>query len=293
MRADAQTRINKAFAIPLAKQFLRLGLHLFFFAADERDHVPLNVHGSYARITCADRGLKRHDKNLLETESICERLENENESCGGAVWIGDNESGFVSAIFLLERNRIKVRDVHLGNQQRHIRIHPVISRIADDRIPGARKIFFSPARNRRIECGKNEVALQRRAQTPDHQVARNSGNRRVEMPAHCFSLGLPGRTFRGCDFGEFKPRMIREQAHDTLTDQASRAEHADAKLLLQSRRLPAHTTSSCCAGPMRVPRKWGLNVLRTQTVISASSASGSTWGCRTFAPLNASACASS
>jgi hypothetical protein len=45
--------------------------------------------------------------------------------------------------------------------------------------------------------------------------------------------------------------------------------------------------------PMRVPRTWGLKVLRTQTTISVSAARGRTLAWSTFAPLAARAWASS
>src|SRR5712671_184310 len=117
------------------------------------------------------------------------------------------------------------------------------------------------------------------------------------MPAHRFRIGLAGRALGGGYFGQFKPWVIGEQAYDALPDQARCAEHACAKLFIGLLRLRAHADSllagaqHCCAptGAIRVPRTCGLNVLRTQTVISVSWASGRTRGCRTFAPLKAKA----
>src|ERR1700730_11936196 len=120
------------------------------------------------------------------------------------------------------------------------------------------------------------------------------------MPANRFRIGFSGRALRGGNVGEFEPRVVCEQTYDALADEAGRTEHARAQLFVESRRLSAHARSllagaqrllaayaGCAptgAGPMRVPRAWGLNVLRTQTVISVSSASGSTCGWSTLAP---------
>src|SRR5258707_219510 len=99
--------------------------------------------------------------------------------------------------------------------------------------------------------------------------------------------------------------------YEALSDRAGGAENASAKLS------PKHGILKVCrgthaspleigllrppsaagegsfwiAGPMRVPRTRGLKVLRTQTTISVSAASGRTLACRTFAPAAARACA--
>ena len=70
MSAEAEAGIHEARAVPFAEQFLRLGFHLFFFAADERDDVALDVHGGNAGIACAGNGLERDDEDFLEAKGI-------------------------------------------------------------------------------------------------------------------------------------------------------------------------------------------------------------------------------
>ncbi len=130
--------------------------------------------------------------------------------------------------------------VHFRNQQRHVGIHAVISRVADHGIAGAREILFCAARDRRIERGKNKVALQRRREASYHQVAGSSGNRRVEMPANGLRIRFPGRALGGGYFGQLEPRMIRKQTHQSLADQTGRAEHAGTQLSVKARSWRAH-----------------------------------------------------
>src|SRR5262249_35034169 len=95
------------------------------------------------------------------------------------------------------------------------------------------------------------------------------------MPLDSFGVGLAGRAFRGGHLGECKPRVVVEQVYEALADHAGGAEDANTESA-SSQRNGGHTTPPSCAGPIRVPRARGLNVLRTQTTISASAASGRT-----------------
>src|SRR5216684_2032165 len=98
--------------------------------------------------------------------------------------------------------------VYFGNEQRNIGIHAVIGRIADDGISSAGEILFGGAGDGRIERGENKVAVERGIETLDDEATRGFGDRRVEMPANGFGVGLAGRTLGGGDFGEVEPGMI-------------------------------------------------------------------------------------
>src|SRR5580698_11310904 len=93
VRAQAEARINKTPTVPATEKLLRLGLELFFFAADERHEVGVNVHRSDAGVAGAGHGLQRNDENALESEDVGERLQDENEAGGRTVWIRHDEAG--------------------------------------------------------------------------------------------------------------------------------------------------------------------------------------------------------
>src|ERR1700687_1621539 len=116
------------------------------------------------------------------------------------------------------------------------------------------------------------------------------------MPAHGLRVGLTGGTFRDGDFGQFEPRMIGEHFYQTLADNSGGAEDAgfpffftfdvftihvftfDIFMLRDGHSEPLRLDDFWKAAPIRVPRKCGLKVLRTHTVISVSAASGKTRG---------------
>src|SRR6266571_5123362 len=232
--AEAEAGVHEARAIPLAEELLRFGFHFFFFAADEGNDVALDVHRGDAGITGAGDGLKSDDENLLEAERVGERFQYQNKAGRGTVRIGDDETGVVTAIFLLQRNGVEMRGVDFGNEQRNVRIHAVIPRVADDGIAGAGEIFFGGAGDRRIERGENEVAIEIGLEPLDDESAGGLGDRRFEMPLDGFGVGFAGRTLGGSDFGEGKPRMIGQQIHEALADDARGAQDASAPLLLSA-----------------------------------------------------------
>jgi len=126
MGTEAEAGVDEANAVPFAEEFLRLGFHFFFLAADERDDVGVNVHGGNAGIARAGDGLQGDDEDFLEAEGVGERFQDENEAGGGAVRIGDDEAGVVAAVFLLERDGVEMGGVDFGNEERDVGIHAVI-----------------------------------------------------------------------------------------------------------------------------------------------------------------------
>src|SRR5712691_4551601 len=213
-----------------------------------------------------------------------------------------------------------MRRIHFGNEQRNIGIHAVIARIADDGIAGTSEILFGGTGDGGIEGGENEVAVERGIETFHDEIASFCWDGHVEMPANGFGVGLAGRTLGGGNFGEVEPRMIAEHLNEPLADDAGGAEdscfpflvrafglhvlisvdlrwgtHAAPpsrdeieKLELESCEVVRESRSER-GEPMRVPRAWGLKVLRTQTIILVSAARGRTFSWRTFAPLAARA----
>src|SRR5205807_6331741 len=179
------------------------------------------------------------------------------------------------------------------------------------------KILFHRPGYGRIQRRKNKVAFERRLHAFHHQFSPHPGNRRLQVPANRFGKGSPRGPFRRRNFGQLEPRVFGKQVHQSLPDDAGCAQHSGPPFLLHLLHpllllawlhflippilnLRAHTAppegsalEHSLAGPIRVPRACGLNVLRTHTTISLSAASGSTLGCSTFAPPAASACASS
>ena len=71
--ADPCRERRDVVAVEMAQQFQRLGFHLFFFAADVRNHVAQDVHRGHAGIARARNRLHRGHKNLLDAEALFEK----------------------------------------------------------------------------------------------------------------------------------------------------------------------------------------------------------------------------
>ena len=71
-------RFDETVAIPFTEQLLRLRFHLFFFAADERNHVSLDVQCGDPGIACTRDGLQGDDEHFLQSEGIRQRLQHDN-----------------------------------------------------------------------------------------------------------------------------------------------------------------------------------------------------------------------
>jgi len=74
MGAEADAGFDKARAIPLAEELLRLGFHFFFLAADEGDDIGLDVQGRNTGIAGAGDGLQGDDEDFFEAEGVGERF---------------------------------------------------------------------------------------------------------------------------------------------------------------------------------------------------------------------------
>ena len=161
VRADAEASSDEAGTVPAAEKFLRFLFHLFFFAADKRDHVAENIKRRNSGIPRARDGLHSDDEHFFQAESLGERFQDQNQSGSGAIWIGNDESRAVAAIFLLYGNGIKMRGIHFRYQQRDVGRHAMILGIADHGIASACEVFLGRAGNGRIERGKNKIAIER------------------------------------------------------------------------------------------------------------------------------------
>ena len=70
MRAHLGVQVADVISGEIAQDLLRLLLHLFFFAADERNHVGVDVHRRHARIARAGDRLQRGRDHLRDAERL-------------------------------------------------------------------------------------------------------------------------------------------------------------------------------------------------------------------------------
>ena len=126
---------------------------------------------------------------------------------------------------------VEVRRVHLGDDERHVRLHAVVLRVRQHELARARR---TPARRRppptsrapRRRCRPRSlrgIARQRpscRATLRRHRVAAD--------PARRFGVRLARRALRRGDSASSNHGWFGEQPDERLPDRAGGAEHGDA-----------------------------------------------------------------
>ena len=118
--------------------------------------------------------------------------------------------------------------VHLGNQQRHVRVHPVVARVADDDVAGLRERALDLAGDRRIEAGEHQ--LRRACPAPRRSTcspATSSGSGVGSRHAAASRYALPADRSLAPSHVDLEPRMVREQRDELLADHPGRAENPD------------------------------------------------------------------
>ena len=117
--------------------------------------------------------------------------------------------------------------VDLGNEQRDLRVHPVVARVADDDVAGGGKGALDLGGHRRIEAREHELrraAGRRRVDTERGDIVREC---RGQAPGGRVAVRLAFRALAGAEPGDAKPRMARQQGDKLLTDHAGGTEDSD------------------------------------------------------------------
>ena len=81
-----------------------------------------------------------------------------------------------------------MRGVYFRNEQRNVRGHAMIFRIADHRVASASELFFRWAGDGRIERRENKIAIEFWFEALDEEIAGALGNGPVEVPVGGFRV---------------------------------------------------------------------------------------------------------
>ena len=156
-----------------------------------------------------------------------DRRERQRGDDGDAVAVGDDPAlPFAPALLRLED--AEVIRVHLGDDERHIGVHPVVLGVAEDEPAGAGEGGFDLGGDRRVQRREDKLGVDllwiagrdgHRGDTVRHRLGA--------QPPRGFGVRLTGRPLRRRDGDEVEPRMIRQQSNERLADGARRAEHRD------------------------------------------------------------------
>ena len=114
--------------------------------------------------------------------------------------------------------------VHFRDQERDVRVHPVVARVAHDDVarPGERRLDV--ARNRRIQSGEHELRRVRRSRLIHLHLRDIRGERHRKSPGTGVAIRLARGSFARAEPTHLEPGMVREQRNELLADHAGRAE---------------------------------------------------------------------
>jgi hypothetical protein len=85
-------------------------------------------------------------------------------------------------LLALLAEQLQVIGIHLGDEQRHKRIHAEVARVADHDVAGGGKGALDVARHRRVETREHDLRSTARHASVDNALGGVAGNRRREPP---------------------------------------------------------------------------------------------------------------
>src|SRR5439155_11815985 len=122
--------------------------------------------------------------------------------------------------------QLEVIGVHLRDEERHERIHTVIARVADHEPSRAGERRLRLSGDGGVERGEHEGRRGVRLDPGDNEIVRERRPRRHDSPRD-LGVAAAGRAIACRDPRQPEPRMLGEQRHEVLTDDARGAENAD------------------------------------------------------------------
>ena len=196
---------TEALAGEIAQDLLRLLLHLFLFAADERNHVGVDVHGSHARITGARDRLHGGGDHARNAELLQWR-ERHGQHDRRTIGIG-GDLPLPAAQALLVRNDLQMIGIHFRNQQRDVRLHAMIARVGDDHVAGLRKLALNFGGDGGVHGGEHQAG---RALPGLHSCTwfccTPAGMDAIQPPTGGLAIRLAGRAIARSQPRDLKPR---------------------------------------------------------------------------------------
>jgi hypothetical protein len=127
--------------------------------------------------------LHGRDEQLLDPERAMEWGKSEDQRGGGAVGVGQDGAGPAAGLVLPVHQR-QVVEVGLGDEERHVRVHPVITGVGDDVRARRRERLLDWPGYVRVERAEDDRARERRDACLDREASDPTGQRGALAPAH-------------------------------------------------------------------------------------------------------------
>ena len=229
VRADRHRMRLDAVPSDPAEDLLCLALHLLFFAADERHHVPDDVERGDTRIPRTRHRLHRRDDDRSRFE-LAQRGQHHRQEDSGAVRIRYDGATPASRGALPGGQREMV-GVDLRDEQRHNRVHAEVPRVADDDVAGLREGPFDVASHRRVERREDNLRPLPGHTPFDLAVRKVLGYGPRQTPRRRLTVAAPFRAFARREPGQREPWMSRELQRELLADHAGRAQDTNVNAI--------------------------------------------------------------
>ncbi len=166
----------------------------------------------------------------MRTPKALQWLEGHYQGRRGTIRVRDDAAG-PAAPFALFQDGLRVIGVDLGNEQRHVRLHAVRFRVAEDGLARAREVCLDLLSRFCRQGGEDDAHFVRQsagaARAHRHGGYRGGHAASGQPPFRDFSIGSSCPALGYSKRGQFKPGMSLQQLDEALPDHTCRAENGD------------------------------------------------------------------
>ena len=232
-------RIDDLIALDMAPELHRLLLGLFFLAADIGDDVVKHFRPRIERLASAGNGLIRADQRLFDAV-LHERMQRGHVALQRAVGLDGDKAALGAEALALGVDDADVVRIDLGHDHRDVRGVAVSRIIGDDRafelgialLERLDLVFFHVDRAEDKVDHRRDL-LRVRLRIHDDKIALGFRNVLLHEPLarDRVFIGLARAMGACCKNDRLKPRMLRRQQDESLTDHARCANDTDFILL--------------------------------------------------------------
>ncbi len=207
-------------------------------------------------------------------EGVGQGFERQDQADRRAVRVGDDAGGECPAV-LRRRQQGEVVRVHLGHDQRNVRVHAVGAGVGDDQA-AAGEPWLDVSRHAGVQGREDDVQfaagqfgmVRQFVDRPDGHGRDRVVDRPGLNPGHRVAVELPGRALGSGQRGQLEPGVFRQQGDEALAHGAGRAEdggaqglvpgcHGEAPRSAQARRMSPNTPPAVSSVP--APGPWTIS----------------------------------
>ena len=192
VRTHLEGRAHDLAVFVRAEQLQHLAFELCLLLGDIRNHVAKDVERWDSGVPGAGYRLHRREEELLDAEFLVQRRQRDRGYGGRAICVGDDGSA-PPAFAALALEQPQVISIHFRDDERDIRLHPEVLRVAQHELSGLRESHLDFARDDGVERGENDWRADEARIARDYSTGHDRVRRRgAVQPAGYFTV-FPSR----------------------------------------------------------------------------------------------------